>query len=101
MPVLSIRLEGDKAWPDLKDRKVINAMGEDASVEITALANGMKSGNTSVAFRVDAPTGEVVIFETSLLLLKTAVEAFIARYGEPIPVPTPPELSQFHKGSQS
>lgn len=86
MPVLTIRLEGDKAWPDLKDKKVINAMGDDASLEITALAGGMKSGNTSVAFRVDAPTGEIVVFETSLLLLKTAVDAFVAKYGEPIPV---------------
>ena len=84
MPVLSIRLDGDKAWSDLMDNKnVIDAMGDDASVEIVALPGGMRSGNTSVAFRVDAPTGQIVIFETSLLLLKTAVNAFIAKYGEP------------------
>ena len=88
MPVLSIRLDGDKAWSDLKDNKnVIDAMGDDANVEIVALPGGMASGNTSVAFRVDAPTGEIVIFETSLLLLKTAVMAFIAKFGEPTEIP--------------
>lgn len=84
MPVMRIVLDGDTAWPDLKDNaKVIDAMGEGTVVSVAALAHGMKSGNTSVAFRVDAPTGEIVLFETSLALLKAAVGAFIAKYGEP------------------
>lgn len=82
MPVMRIILDGDQAWPDLKDNpKVIDAMGEGA--QVTALAGGMKSGNTSVTFRVDCPGGQIVLFETSLALLKAAVGAFIAKYGEP------------------
>ena len=84
MPVLRIILDGDNAWPDLKDNKnVIAAMGEGAQISITALAGGMASGNTSVTFRVDCPDGQIVLFETSLALLKAAVGAFIAKYGEP------------------
>lgn len=84
MPVMRIVLDGNQSWPDLKDNpNVIDAMGEGSQVSVTALAGGMKSGNTSVTFRIDCPDGQIVLFETSLALLKAAVGAFVAKYGEP------------------
>jgi hypothetical protein len=80
MPYMKITLDGTGCWPDLKDKPHINAMGGETRVEVAALPRGMESGKVSVTFRVEAPTGEIVIFETSLELLKAAVMAFEARY---------------------
>ena len=88
MADLKIILDGDKCWPDLEDRlktkdeKLINAMGEQTRLAVAALPGGMSSGKTSVTFRVDTPDGRTVLFETSLALLKMAVDAIVVRYRE-------------------
>jgi hypothetical protein len=81
MPVLHVHIDGDKCWPDLEDKmdKIIH-LGEGARIDIAALPGGMSSGKTSVALRFDLPDGQVVIAETSLALLGTAVDAFRAKY---------------------
>ena len=79
MTVLHLNLEGDGAWPDLLD-KVVHRVSE---FHISALAGGMSGGSPSVSFRIDLPTGEVVLAETSLALLLTAADALKARYGDP------------------
>lgn len=81
METVHIILDGDDCWPDLQKIPYINAMGSETKVGIACLPGGMASGACSVTFRIDAPTGETLLFETSLRLLKRAVEAFEARYG--------------------
>ena len=84
MPVISLQLSGDGAYPDLAGRQAdIIHLGNDAPpIGLSALAGGMTSGRTSVILRIDLPDGRVVLAETSLRLLQQAVAALTARYGQ-------------------
>lgn len=85
MPSLDIKLEptihpdGDGCWPDLKDRPYEHGL----LTGISALKAGMQTGRPSVTLRIEADDGRVILAETSLRLLSSAVRAFIARYGDP------------------
>lgn len=74
MPVITICKEDSDAWVDLRTKSYINAMGPLTKISICPLQGGMESGNTSVTFRVDAPSGETILFETSLKMLRMAVD---------------------------
>lgn len=80
MPALDIILHGDGCWPDLKEKRdqVIH-LAEGAHIAIAALPGGMTNGKTSVSIRIDLPDGRVVVAETSLTLLGTAVDMFRAQ----------------------
>lgn len=80
-PVIHVVLT-EPAWPDLADREkdVIKLTGP---FGMTALAGGMESGATAVAFRFDLPDGRVLIAETSLAALTACVRALTARYPSP------------------
>jgi hypothetical protein len=69
---LSIVLDGDGCWPDITPEN----FGTMAA--IARLDNGMASGSTSVAVRILLPDGKVVAGQTSLKLLRLAVQAFEA-----------------------
>lgn len=83
MIALTIKLDGDGAWPDLGHRTEAGLVLEARSIEIAGLAGGMASGKPSVMIRIDRPDGRVTIAETSLALLLTAADALKARYGDP------------------
>lgn len=76
MPALDIKIhvDGDNVWPDLRNKRVL--AGEVTGVAL--LPEGMQSGLASVSYRIQLPTGEVVIAQTSLALLVGAAKAFIA-----------------------
>lgn len=76
---LRIITQGDGAWPDLAGKTVVKS----DDIEMAALARGMTSGRPSVTIRVNLPDGTVVIAQTSLQLLMTAVDAFRAAHGDP------------------
>lgn len=80
---LSILLDGDNAWPDLKEKmeagKLIHYAG---NMAVAVLPGGMESGWPSVSFRFDLPDGTTLIAETSLRLFLSAARAFSAKYGE-------------------
>lgn len=83
MPGLPLHIHGDQCWPDLadmaarlEDGRVIHLRGE--GLEMARLPGGMSSGNSSVTIRVNLPDGRVVLAETSLALLRMAVQAFDA-----------------------
>lgn len=83
MPALTLIVEGDNAWTDLDEKEVINLMGNSVPpIQLAALPGGMASGKTSITFRFDLPDGKVLLAETSFALLKTAVRAIEARYGQ-------------------
>lgn len=58
-------------------------LGNDAEIELGALAAGMQSGAASVVFCFTLPDGRVVLAETSMALLLTAADALKGRYGDP------------------
>lgn len=76
---VNLKLEGDEAWPDLSNKKILIA----ETMHITALEGGMVSGRPSVAIRIDLSDQEVVIAETSLVLFLTVADALRTRYGDP------------------
>lgn len=81
-----IILDGDNAWPDLRERSaedIIHLTGDKAYMAIAALGGGTASGNASVTFRMDLPDGKVVLAETTLRLLLRAADSFKAKYGDP------------------
>lgn len=79
---ITIKLEGDNAWPDLRDqRERIIHIGNGSHIEVAALAGGTTSGRPSVMLRIDLPDGRVVLAETSMRNFLMAAQAFAARYG--------------------
>ncbi len=79
MIVMNVILDGDGCWPDLRDKKIIRAVG----LQVAALRRGTKGGSPSVAFRIDLEDGRTVIAETSLKLLLTSSDLFRDKYGDP------------------
>lgn len=86
MIVLKVVLNAEAAWPDLREKLRDGSavwLGEKGAVTVGGLPGGMESGNPSVAIRIDAPDGRVVVAETSLRLFLQAAAALRGRYGEP------------------
>lgn len=54
---LSIILDGDNAWPDLKTKRFV----EGAFVAVTVLPGGMASGKPSVTLRIEGKGVPVVL----------------------------------------
>lgn len=77
MQRIDLKLDGDNAWPDLKDGEIIR-IGNDATISIARLDGGTKSGKTSVAFRLDLDDRKTVIMEMSLNALHQAVLTMVA-----------------------
>jgi len=77
---LSVILNGDNAWPDLKDKPIIHLGSGGPMIQVAVLEGGMASGLPSVAIRLDLPDGQVVIAETSARLFCTAAKAIMAKY---------------------
>jgi hypothetical protein len=95
MPMISLHLNGDGAWPDLakKDTEgnLIHLQGNDGPpIGLCVLDSGMVGGRPSVAIRIDLPDGRTVLAETSLRLLLTAAKAFEAKYPDLLDGPKPP-----------
>ena len=84
MASLTMIMDGDNCWPDLKDKVGTDAvihLGNDAPpLQVALLDKGMGSGRPSVTLRLDLPDGRVVLAETSLRLFATAARGFAARY---------------------
>lgn len=77
---LDIRLDAENAWPDLADKERAGKLILLDTLSIAALAEGMTSGATAVAFRFDLPDGSSVLAQTSLALFLNAALAFKTRY---------------------
>lgn len=71
---LSIYLDGDNCWPDLKGRV------EEAELEgVALLREGTAGGKHTVSFRIKIPDGTSFIAQTTLDLLANAVTAMMTR----------------------
>jgi hypothetical protein len=78
MPMLTIKLDGDRCWPDLADKSEEQLI-EIQNLEVALLPGGMQSGKASVAIRIDLPDGRTIIAQTSQELFDAAARAFRGR----------------------
>lgn len=72
---VKVILEGDNAWPDLKEGGWVEGKLE----AVARLPGGMTSGKSSVAFRIELPDGQTIIAQTSMTVFQTIARAFQAR----------------------
>lgn len=79
---LKVTLDGDDAWPDLREKRdsIIHLSNDAPPLQVLGLSGGMQSGRPSVALRLDLPCGCVVVAETSMVLFLAAAQALRARY---------------------
>ncbi len=75
-----LKLNGDDAWPELKDKPIIHLANDAPPIQVCALEGGLASGRPSVAIRIDLPDGRSVIAETTARLFVSAGRAIWARY---------------------
>ena len=71
---LSIHLDGDNCWPEMKEW--IEAEG----LQIAVLPGGTSSGRPSVTIRIELPTGEIVLAQTTARLFCSAGRMITSRY---------------------
>lgn len=76
MPALTVKFDGDTAWPDLATRHVHN---HNEPIEVAVLDKGMASGAPSVAIRLDVEGGSIIA-QTSAKLFVQAGRMILAKY---------------------
>lgn len=74
---LSINLEGDDAWPELRDVD----FGSGMATHVAVLPNGTSQGRPAIAIRGKLEDGSDVVLQTTWNLLYSAARAIEARYG--------------------
>ena len=77
---MNIKLDGDNAWPDLREKDVIHLANDAPAIEVALLDGGLVSGRPSVAIRIDLPDGRTVLAETTARLFCMAGPAIQAKY---------------------
>lgn len=73
---LKIIMDGDNAWPDLREKGFHKGLVSG----VTILDKGMSSGRPSVAIRIELEDGSSLIAQTSARLFCTAAKAFMEKY---------------------
>jgi hypothetical protein len=74
---LSIDLNGDDAWPELRDQE----FGSGMATHVAVLPDGTSGGKPAIAIRGKLDDGSEVVLQTTWNLLYTAARAIEARYG--------------------
>lgn len=81
MPHADIKLEGDGAHPEWKNKPIYFQNDPNGCVHFTAMPHGTSEGRPSVIITVDSPEGLVHI-ETTMRIFQSVAAAFRGRYGE-------------------
>lgn len=84
--MIDLHLDGDGAWPELatlSPERVISLMASPPALGLAVLPHGTARGYPAVVLRIDLPDGRVLVTQTTLRLLLTAVRAMVARHGDP------------------
>lgn len=97
MAILDIRTDGDGALSEMvgatteaevtamRERGELIDLGDDDTIVLTGLPNGMQSGAPSVALAFKLPDGKVVIAQTSWRLFATGFHQLAGRFDTPYP----------------
>ena len=80
---LSVNLNGDACWPDLARKDIIHLT--ETLIQVACLEGGMESGKPSVTIRIDLPSGEVLLVETSMALFLDAAAIMANAFGHHFP----------------
>ena len=80
MIALTIDLNGDNAWPDLRGKPFIHLGNDAPPIQVALIDHGMASGRPSIAIRLDLPDGQTVIAETTARLFVSAARGIESRY---------------------
>lgn len=80
MIAMNIKLDGENAWPELKDKDIIHLANDAPPISVAMLDGGLASGRPSIAIRIDLPDGRTVVAETTARLFCTAARAIMGRY---------------------
>lgn len=76
MPSIDLRLDQDGCWPDVGVKQQAGLLKtSETPIGMALLLAGMKDGRPSVSLRIDLPDGQLVLAQTSLRLLSSAVRA--------------------------
>lgn len=67
-----VRPQGEFIWPDVRE----DGFTKGTLVGIARIPKAMASGKSAVVVRVHLPDGTVVLAETTMHLIKTALDAF-------------------------
>lgn len=81
MAIVDLKLEGDNAWPEIRDREIIDL--SQGAIHFAVLPEGTESGQPSVSIRLDLPDGRIVFTQLTWNLLHATVKAIQAKYGTP------------------
>jgi hypothetical protein len=76
MPEITMHMDGDGCWPDLKDLKKKNRLFHGEIVSAAYLQSGTVQGDHTVSLRIRLDDGSTVIAETTLRLFMTMAAAF-------------------------
>ena len=71
MDPVTIHLNGDGCWPDLK----LKSFAHGVLHSVAYLAHGMQGGNPSLSMRITLDDGSIVIAETSARMFVTLAAA--------------------------
>lgn len=80
---IDIILEGDGAYADFADKKIIHLGVGAPPIRITGLRGGMTSGRPSVSIGIQIDPEIMILAETSLRLFLDAADALREYYGDP------------------
>lgn len=80
MIAMNINLDGDNAWPDIRDKEIIHLANGSPPISVAVLNGGLASGRPSIAIRIDLPDGRTVVAETTARLFCGAARAIMAKY---------------------
>lgn len=77
---MSIILDGDEAWPDLRNKKFHHVGNGAKPIQVATLTGGLQSGRPSVAIRIDLDDGQIIVAETTARLFCSAAKAIMVKY---------------------
>lgn len=80
MIAMNIKLDGDNAWPDLREKEVIHLANDAPAIEVALLDGGLVSGRPNVATRIYLLDERTVFAETTPRLFCMAGRAIQAKY---------------------
>lgn len=81
MPNADIKLDGDGAHPEWKNKPIYFQNDPNGTVCFTAMPKGTSGGRPSVIISVDSPEGLVHI-ETTMRIFQSVAAAFLGKYGD-------------------
>lgn len=79
MQIINMKMNGDGAWPELRDKKVVELPKE--NIDVAVLDRGTLEGNPTIMFKVE-DDGVYYVLEMSVKNLQMIAAATHGKYGD-------------------